>query len=151
MLVTSRSKMTVLRVLGFSSGLPLFLPGKTLQAWMTQAGVDLTTVALFSLVALPYSLKFWWAPFFDRYVPPFLGRRRGWIVVTQILLMLVIAAMALHNPKLSLQMLGLNALLLAFMSATQDIVSEAYRADMLEQREMGTGAAVWVLGYRIAL
>lgn len=151
MSITSRSKMAVLTVLGFSSGLPFYLSGKTLQAWMTQAGVDLTTVGLFSLVALPYSLKFLWAPLFDRYVPPFLGRRRGWIVLAQIILMLVIAVMATHNPQLGLQMLGVNALALAFMSATQDIVAEAYRADVLEEREMGNGAAVWVLGYRIAL
>src|SRR5688572_28310222 len=144
-------KMFVLTVLGFASGLPLYLTTKTLQAWMTQADVDLTTVGLISLVALPYSLKFLWAPLFDRYMPPFLGRRRGWIVIVQLLLMLAIAAMGMHNPQLSIQMLAANALLVAFLSASQDIVSEAYRADVLTEREMGTGAAVWVTGYRIAL
>mgnify|MGYP006145000047 CR=1 FL=1 len=80
--------MAVILFLGFSSGLPLFLTSQTLQAWMTVEGVDLTTIGLFSLVSLPYSLKFLWAPVFDRYVPPFLGRRRGWLVVTQVGLLL---------------------------------------------------------------
>ena len=107
--IFGQPKMLVLLLLGFSSGLPLFLTSRTLQAWMTKADVNLTTIGLFSMVALPYSLKFLWAPILDRYVPPFLGRRRGWLVITQALLLLSIAAMSLHNPRLGLQALAINA------------------------------------------
>lgn len=149
--IFGQPKMLVLLLLGFSSGLPLFLTSRTLQAWMTKAEVNLTTIGLFSLVALPYSLKFLWAPILDRYVPPFLGRRRGWLVITQALLLLSIAAMSLHNPRLGLQALAINALLIAFFSASQDIAVDAYRADVLQEREMGAGAGAYVIGYRIAL
>lgn len=144
-------KMVSLLLLGFASGLPLFLTSRTLQAWMTMEGVDLGAIGLFSLVALPYSFKFLWAPLLDRYVPPFLGRRRGWLVLTQLALVIVIAAMFFQRPSQTLQMLALNALLIAFFSASQDIAFDAYRVDALEEREMGTGAAVTVLGYRVAL
>jgi len=143
--------MAALLFLGFSSGLPLFLTSKTLQAWMTVERVDLGAIGLFSLVSLPYSLKFIWSPLLDRFVPPFLGRRRGWLVLTQGGLLLAIAAMALQRPSQALQLLAINALLIAFFSASQDIAFDAYRTDVLEQREMGAGAAVAVLGYRIAL
>src|SRR5687767_15531365 len=149
--IFGQPKMAVLLALGFSSGLPLFLTSRTLQAWMTRAEVDLTTIGLFSMVALPYSLKFLWAPLLDRYVPPFLGRRRGWLVITQVLLILVIAAMSIHDPRTGLQALAINALFIAFLSATQDVAGDAYRTDVLHHREMGAGAAIWVLGYRIAL
>lgn len=143
--------MAALLFLGFSSGLPLFLTSKTLQAWMTVEGVNLSAIGLFSLVGLPYSLKFLWSPLLDRFVPPFLGRRRGWLALTQGALLLAIAAMALQRPSQTLQLLAVNALLIAFFSATQDIAADAYRTDVLEQREMGAGAAIFVLGYRIAL
>lgn len=143
--------MAALLLLGFASGLPLYLTSTTLQAWMTVEGTDLGAIGLFSLVALPYSLKFLWAPLLDRFVPPFLGRRRGWLVVAQVGLTVAIAAMALQNPKQSLQLLAINALVIAFFSASQDIAFDAYRTDLLEEREMGAGAAISVLGYRIAL
>ena len=143
--------MLVLAVLGFASGLPLYLTSRTIQAWMTVEGVDLTTIGLFSLVALPYSLKFIWAPVVDRYVPPFLGRRRGWLLVIQIALMLAIAAMSLQDPSRALKLLAINVIFIAFLSASQDIVIDAYRADILNDREMGAGAAIWVAGYRVAL
>lgn len=143
--------MAALLFLGFSSGLPLFLTSKTLQAWMTVEEVDLTAIGLFSLVGLPYSLKFIWSPLLDRYMPPFLGRRRGWLAIMQAALLLAIAAMSLQQPKQALQLLAVNALLIALFSATQDIAADAYRTDVLEEREMGAGAAVFVLGYRIAL
>jgi PAT family beta-lactamase induction signal transducer AmpG len=149
--VFQQPKMAALLLLGFSSGLPLYLTSKTLQAWMTVEDVNLTAIGLFSLVGLPYSLKFLWSPLLDRYVPPFLGRRRGWLVLTQIALFLAIAAMALQNPAQALQLLAINALIVAFFSATQDIAVDAYRTDVLEEREMGAGAAVYVLGYRVAL
>ena len=147
----AQRKMLVLALLGFASGLPLFLTGQTLAGWMRVEGIDLATIGAFSLVALPYSLKFAWAPFFDRYTPPFLGRRRGWLVITQIALLVAIAAMALHDPRRSLQMLAMNAVFIAFFSASQDVVADAYRSDVLVEREMGAGAAIFVLGYRIAL
>jgi PAT family beta-lactamase induction signal transducer AmpG len=143
--------MMALLLLGFASGLPLFLTSKTLQAWMTLEGVDLTAIGLFSLVGVPYSLKFLWSPLLDRFVPPFLGRRRGWLLLTQVALTLSIAAMSLQRPAQALQLVAINALLIAFFSASQDIAFDAYRTDVLEEREMGAGAAVAVLGYRIAL
>jgi len=149
--VFGQPKMATLLVLGFSSGLPFYLTSKTLQGWMTSAKVDLATIGFFSLVTLPYSLKFVWAPLMDRYTPPFLGRRRGWVLITQVLLLLVIAAMSLHDPRTGLKMLAVNAIAIAFFSASQDISLDAYRTDVLETREMGAGAAVFVMGYRIAM
>jgi PAT family beta-lactamase induction signal transducer AmpG len=149
--VFTQRKMAAILLLGFSSGLPLFLSSRTLQAWMTLEGVDLGTIGLFSLVALPYSLKFLWAPLMDRYVPPILGRRRGWLVITQVALLLSIAAMSLHDPSRGLELLAFNAILIAFFSASQDVVFNAYQVDVLDEREMGAGAAIQVLGYRIAM
>ena len=149
--VFTQRKMAAILLLGFSSGLPLYLTNRTLQAWMTLENVDLGTIGMFSLVTLPYSLKFLWAPLFDRYIPPFLGRRRGWLLVTQILLMLAIAAMGLQDPGRSLQLLAFNTILIAFFSASQDIVVDGYKVDVLDEREMGAGAAIGVLGYRIAM
>jgi PAT family beta-lactamase induction signal transducer AmpG len=149
--VFGQPKMAALLFLGFSSGLPLFLTSRTLQAWMAVEKVDLTTIGLVSLLGMPYTFKFLWAPLLDRYVPPFLGRRRGWLVITQVALLLAIAAMALQNPRTGLQLLAVNALLIAFFSATQDIAVDAYRVDVLDEREMGAGASLHVLGYRIAL
>ncbi len=138
-------------LLGFSSGLPLFLTSTTLQAWMTKEGVSLASIGLFSLVALPYSLKFLWSPLLDRYVPPFMGRRRGWLVITQIALILTISCMFFQQPKQALQLLAVNAIAIAFFSASQDIAFDAYRTDVLKEAEMGAGAAITVLGYRLAL
>jgi PAT family beta-lactamase induction signal transducer AmpG len=150
--VLQSRKMAALLFLGFSSGLPLYLASKTpLQAWMTKEGVSLSAISAFSLVGLPYSLKFLWSPLVDRFVPPFLGRRRGWMVITQVALLLAIAAMALQKPSQALQFLAINALIVAFFSATQDIVIDAYRTDVLEKREIGPGASIFLLGYRISL
>src|SRR5690606_15545890 len=143
--VFGQPKMAAILFLGFSSGLPFFLTNRTLQAWMTIEGVDLTTIGLFSLVTLPYSLKFLWAPLIDRYVPPFLGRRRGWLLITQVGLLLSIGAMGLQDPSRALQLLAFNAVLIAFFSASQDVVFDAYRIDVLDEREMGAGAALGVL------
>lgn len=146
--------MAALLLLGFASGLPLFLTTKTLQVWMTEEKVDLAVIGWFSLVALPYSLKFLWSPVLDRFVPPFLGRRRGWLAVTQVGLILAIAAIALQQPTQDLQvlqLLALTALLIAFLSASQDIAGDAYRTDILKPQELEAGASLWVLGYRMAL
>lgn len=144
-------KMAALLLLGFSSGLPLLLIGNTLKAWMTVEKVDLAAIGWFSLAALPYSLKFLWSPFLDRFSLPFLGRRRGWLLVTQIALICAIAIMGFQQPKQALQFVAINAIIIAFISATQDIASDAYRTDVLTPLEMGAGAAVFILGYRIAL
>jgi PAT family beta-lactamase induction signal transducer AmpG len=138
--------MGALLLLGFASGLPLLLTGDTLQAWMKVEGVDLKTIGLFSLVGLPYSLKFLWSPFVD-----WLGGRRRWLVASQLILAVAIGAMAFQDPKTALYMVAVNALLVTFFSATQDIAFDAYRADVLSHREMGAGAAIAVLGYRLAL
>ncbi|WP_414548221.1 AmpG family muropeptide MFS transporter [Anabaena sp. CCY 0017] len=144
-------KMAALTVIGFSSGLPLFLTSRTLQAWMTVEGVDLTAIGLFSLVGIPYSLKFIWSPLIDRFTIPILGRRRGWLITLQIGLLIAIALMAFQEPTEALQLLAINAVAIAFLSASQDIAADAYRTDVLEELELGAGAAVFVLGYRIAL
>lgn len=144
--------MAALLFLGFSSGLPFYLTSKTpIQAWLTKEGVSLSAIGAFSLVALPYSLKFLWSPLLDRYVPPFLGRRRGWLVVTQVALLVAIAAMALQKPEQGLQLLAISAIIVAFLSASQDISVDAYRTDVLEEPERGAGASMFLLGYRIAV
>lgn len=152
MLAVFRSrKMTILALLGFSSGLPLYLTSRTLQAWMTVEGVNLTAIGFFSLASLPYSLKFLWAPVLDRFSFARLGRRKGWLLAAQASLTVAIALMAFQRPAAALQLVALNALVIAFLSATQDITIDAYRVDVLQPRETGAGAAVSVLGYRVAL
>ena len=138
-------------LLGFASGLPLALTGGTLQAWMTVEGIDLKTIGIFTLVGLPYTWKFLWAPLMDRFVPPFLGRRRGWIAATQLTLMFGIAVMGVMDPRSAPWALAALAVFVAFASASQDIVFDAYRTDVLRAPERGIGAAVSVLGYRIAM
>jgi PAT family beta-lactamase induction signal transducer AmpG len=137
--------------LGFSAGLPLALTGGTLQAWMTDAKVDLTVIGIFALVGLPYTLKFVWSPLMDRYVPPFLGRRRGWLLITQLALVVTISAMAFSDPAEAPGVLAAIALLVAFSSASQDIVIDAHRAEILKPDEWGAGAGVYIMGYRIAM
>lgn len=149
--IFAQPKMAALLFLGFSSGLPLNLTTMALQAWMTTAGVGLTAIGLFSLLKAPYTFKPLWAPLLDRYVPPFLGRRRGWLVITQVALIVAIGVMSLHDPRRGLTALAINAFAIAFFSATQDIAVDAYRTDVLSQSEMGPGTSVFVLGYRIAL
>lgn len=144
-------RIAAVLLLGFSSGLPLALTGGTLQAWLTVSHIDIVTIAWFSWIGLPYALKFIWSPLMDRYVPPLLGRRRGWMFLTQVALALGIAAMALSSPTDSLWMLGCAALWVAFVSASQDVVIDAYRTDVLRSEERGMGAAVGVFGYRIAM
>jgi len=145
------SRLFTLFFLGFSSGLPLYLTSKTLQAWMTTEKVDMKTIGMFSLVSLPYSLKFFWAPLVDRFRIPFLGRRRGWILACQILLAIAVVAMSACDPRPSLRVLAVVSILVAFFSATQDIAFEAWRVDVLPESERGSGASIGVLGYRFAL
>jgi PAT family beta-lactamase induction signal transducer AmpG len=144
-------RIAVMLPLGFASGLPLALTAGTLQAWLTVVNVDLRTIGLFTLVGLPYTLKFLWAPIMDRFVPPWLGRRRGWMIVTQLALVAAIAAMALVDPRQTPLLLAGLVLVVAMTSASQDIVFDAYRTDVLKPPERGFGAAVSVTGYRIAM
>lgn len=147
----TQPRSLMLLCLGFASGLPLALTSGTLQAWMTVANVDLKTIGFFSLVGQAYVFKFLWSPVMDRYTPPWLGRRRGWLVITQLLLIAGLMAMASRNPVHDLGALALLAVWVAFCSASQDIVFDAYKTDLLPPNERGTGAAISVLGYRIAM
>ncbi len=153
--VTIRSLLTprlgVMLPLGFASGLPLALTGGTLQAWLTMANVELATIGLFAYVGLPYTLKFMWAPVMDRLVPPWLGRRRGWMIVTQLGLAGSLTAMAFTGPTVMPHVFAAIALGVAFVSASQDIVFDAYRTDLLKPEERGLGVATWVMGYRLAM
>ncbi len=144
-------RMLVALLMGFSSGLPLLLTGSVLQAWMTEENVDLGTIGLFALVGLPYTLKFLWAPLVDRYSLPFFGRRRGWLVMVQLLLMASIAALGWTQPAASPLVVALAAWLLTFFSASQDIVIDAYRREALSDRELGLGASFYVNGYRVGM
>ncbi len=144
-------RMLVAFIMGFASGLPLLLIGSLLQAWMKESGVDLSTIGLFALVGLPYTLKFVWAPLMDRYVPPFLGRRRGWLFVWQACLAASIALLAFSDPGHHLLAAALASLLLSFFSASQDIVIDAYRRESLADDEQGMGASLYVGGYRVGM
>jgi len=144
-------RMLVALLMGFSSGLPLLLTGSVLQAWMTDEGVDLGTIGLFALVGLPYTLKFLWAPLTDRYCFPFFGRRRGWLITIQLALTLSIAGLGWTQPAQSPFTVAVVAWLLAFFSASQDIVIDAYRREALADNELGLGSSLYVNGYRIGM
>ncbi len=149
-LLASR-RLLVTLLLGISSGLPLALTAGTLQAWLTVDGVDLVTLGFLSLVGLPYTYKFLWAPLLDRYVPPWIGRRRGWLLVTQLGLLGALAVMAGFTPSQDIYAVGTLAVVVAFLSASQDIAVDAYRTELLEPAERGLGAACSVAAYRIAM
>lgn len=149
--VYSSPRVLPLLVLGFASGLPLALTGGTLQAWATLDGVSLQNIGFLTLIGTAYTLKFLWAPLIDRYSFPFLGRRRSWILLSQLALAGCIAAMGLYSPGTHLLPLALLAVLVAFLSATQDIAFDAYSTDVLRSSERAAGAAVKVLGYRLAM
>ena len=139
-------RMLVAFSMGFSCGVPLLLTLSLLQAWMKEEGVSLEAIGLLALAGLPYIVKFLWAPIFDRYVPPFLGRRRGWLLLVQLLLMVVIALLGLSNPARSPLATGMAACLVAFFSASQDIIVDAYRREDLSDRELGLGSSMYVNG-----
>ncbi|MDM2961912.1 muropeptide MFS transporter AmpG [Citrobacter sp. CK202] len=149
--IFQQPRSAILLILGFASGLPLALTSGTLQAWMTVENIDLKTIGFFSLVGQAYVFKFLWSPVMDRYTPPFLGRRRGWLVTTQILLLLAIAAMGFLEPGTQLRWMAALAVIIAFCSASQDIVFDAWKTDVLPAEERGTGAAISVLGYRLGM
>jgi PAT family beta-lactamase induction signal transducer AmpG len=146
--------LTVL-FLGFSSGLPLALSGSTLLFWMAEVGVDLKTIGLFAMVGTPYTIKFLWAPVVDAFDVPilarFLGRRRGWLMLTQLALMAAIVLLGASNPVAAPAMVALGALIVAAASATQDIVIDAFRVESLPENEQAAGAASYVAAYRVAM
>jgi PAT family beta-lactamase induction signal transducer AmpG len=144
-------RMLQMLFLGFSSGIPLALTAGTLQAWMATEKVDLKTIGLFSLVAVPYSFKFAWAPLMDRFTIGKLGRRRSWMLISQLGLIASILALATSDPIANPSLLALFALLVAFFSASQDIVVDAYRTEALKPTEYGAGSGVYILGYRLAM
>lgn len=148
--ILSRRMLAIL-VLGFSSGLPLLLIGATLKAWLHDSGMDLTTIGLFAFVGLPYTIKFLWAPVMDRFVPPFLDRRRGWMLVWQVFLLFGIAAMAWMQPATHSWLLAGLCVLIAFFSASQDIVIDAYKRDVLTDEELGFGFSLGIAGYRVGM
>jgi len=149
--IFTQRNTAILLLLGFASGLPLALTSGTLQAWMTVENLDLKTIGIFSLVGQAYVFKFLWSPMMDRYTPSFFGRRRGWLLITQLLLVAAIFAMGYMDPTRDLFWLASLAVLIAFASASQDIVFDAYKTDLLSAQERGNGAAVSVLGYRLAM
>ncbi len=142
-------KMLICIFTGFSSGLPLYILVSLLPAWLRSEGVNLKVIGLFALIGLPFTWKFLWAPFFDRYIPP-LGRRRGWLLISQILLILSIPALGLLDPKIDIWTIAYLAAIVAFFSASQDIVLDAYRRELLLDAELGIGNAVHVNAYKIA-
>ncbi|RFC32271.1 MAG: MFS transporter, PAT family, beta-lactamase induction signal transducer AmpG [Candidatus Nitrotoga sp. SPKER] len=143
-------RMLICVFTGFSSGLPLYLLFNLVPAWLRSEQVDLKTIGLFALIQFPYTWKFLWSPLLDRYVLPILGRRRGWMLLTQLGLLAVIASMGAFSPQSDLHTIAYIATLLAFLSATQDIVLDAYRRELLAENELGLGNAVHVNAYRIA-
>jgi PAT family beta-lactamase induction signal transducer AmpG len=150
-----RPRVLIVMFLGFSSGLPLALSGSTLQVWSAQSGVDLKTIGFFTLVGTPYTLKFLWAPIVDAIDIPvlsrLLGRRRGWLVFSQLLLMATILFLATCDPAVSPWFVAFGALLVATASATQDIVIDAFRVESLDKSEQAAGMASYVAAYRIGM
>ncbi|MFU0865682.1 muropeptide MFS transporter AmpG [Kluyvera ascorbata] len=149
--IFQQPKSAILLILGFASGLPLALTSGTLQAWMTVENIDLKTIGFFSLVGQAYVFKFLWSPVMDRYTPPFLGRRRGWLLTTQCLLLIAIATMGFLEPSTQLRWMAALAVIIAFCSASQDIIFDAWKTDVLPAEERGAGAAISVLGYRLGM
>jgi MFS transporter, PAT family, beta-lactamase induction signal transducer AmpG len=143
-------RMGVLFLLGFSSGLPLLLTGQILQAWLTAEGISLSQIGAVSLIGLAYTCKFAWAPLLDRFALPFLGRRRGWVLVFQIALIGAIAMLATLDPRHDLAAVAHAAIAVAVLSASQDVVLDAYMTDVLAPHERAAGASVNVIGYRVA-
>ncbi len=150
-----KPRVLIVLFLGFSAGLPLALSGSTLQVWSAESGVDLKTIGFLTLVGTPYTIKFLWAPVIDALdVPvlsPLLGRRRGWLVLSQLLLMAAIVFLAFCDPAVSPWMVAFGALLVATASATQDIVIDAFRVESLDENEQAAGMASYVAAYRIGM
>ena len=144
-------RMLVALLMGFSCGLPLLLTIGVLQAWMKEEGVDLTVIGMMALVGLPYTLKFLWAPVMDRFTMPFLGRRRGWLLMAQLALALSISGLGFTDPVGDPWMVAFAAFLVTFFSASQDIVVDAYRREDLSDAELGLGSSLYINGYRVGM
>jgi len=143
-------RLLAILMLGFASGLPMALITSTLQAWFTQANIGLVTIGALSLVGIPYTIKFLWAPLMDQFTVARLGKRKGWILLSQALLVLSLLFLANLNPGSSARLMSVVALFIAFFSASQDTAISAYQTDVLLPKERGLGASYIVLGYRIA-
>jgi PAT family beta-lactamase induction signal transducer AmpG len=143
--------MLVAFLMGFSCGLPLLLTMGVLQAWMKESGVDLTWIGMITLVQIPYTWKFAWAPLVDRYTLPLLGRRRGWLLTAQLALVASIIGLGFCDPARHMTRMAVTALLVAFFSATQDIVVDAYRREDLPDEELGLGSSLYINGYRVGM
>jgi PAT family beta-lactamase induction signal transducer AmpG len=143
-------KMVTCIFLGFSSGMPLWVLISLVPAWLRTEGIDLSTIGLFSLATLPYTWKFIWSPLMDRYKPPFLGRRRGWALMTQVALMISIGMLGQFSPSLSLTPILVLVFAISFFSASQDIVIDAYRRELLADDELGTGTSIHINAYRLS-
>jgi MFS transporter, PAT family, beta-lactamase induction signal transducer AmpG len=135
---------------GFASGLPLYFLIQLVPAWLRSEGVGLTEIGLFALIGFPYNWKFVWAPLMDRYVPPFFGRRRGWMLISQLGLIVSMAVLGFIDPKFSVGLVAYGAAAVAFCSASQDVVLDAYRRELLRDDELGLGNAIHVQAYRLA-
>lgn len=147
--IFSRTMLTCV-LSGFSSGLPLYVLISLLPAWLRGDGVNLKAIGLFALIQLPFTWKFLWSPLLDRFVPPFLGRRRGWMLLSQLLLLVSIAAFGFFDPRRDLWTIAMLALAVSFFSASQDIVLDAFRREILTDRELGLGNTVHINAYRLA-
>jgi PAT family beta-lactamase induction signal transducer AmpG len=145
----SRRMLTCIFI-GFSSGMPLYVLIQLVPAWLRSNGVDLATIGLFAVVSLPYTWKFLWSPLMDRFALPFLGRRRGWALITQIGLFFAIGSMGQFDPSESLKMIVVLVFIVSLFSASQDIVLDAYRRELLADDELGTGTSFFVNAYRLA-
>ena len=143
-------RMLICVFTGFSSGLPLYLLLNLLPAWLRTSGVDLKTIGFFALIQLPYTWKFLWSPLLDRYAMPLLGRRRGWMLVTQLTLLASIPLFGLLNPKVDILAIVVLSTVVAFFSASQDIVLDAFRREILPDAELGLGTSIHVNAYRIS-
>jgi PAT family beta-lactamase induction signal transducer AmpG len=143
-------RMLICVFTGFSSGMPLYVLFQLVPAWLTEGGVSLSDIGLFALVGIPYTWKFLWAPLMDRYIPPFLGRRRGWIFVCQIALFFSIGMLGSFQPLESTWLIAWLAVAVAFFSASQDIVIDGYRREILPDEELGLGNSIHVNAYRIS-
>ena len=143
-------RMLICVFIGFSSGLPLFILLNLISAWLRSEGVDLKSIGLFALIQFPYTWKFIWSPLMDRFAIGRIGRRRGWMLFTQLLLLVTVAGFGLLNPKTDLWTIAALAALLAFFSASQDIVLDAYRREILSDEEQGLGTALHVNAYKLA-
>ncbi len=143
-------RMLICVFTGFASGMPLYVIIQLMPVWLLEGGVSIGEIGLFSLVGLPYILKFLWAPLMDRYLPPFLGRRRGWMLVTQLLLLLFIGTLGMFEPAVDLDAIVVVAAAVVLASASQDIVLDAYRREILPDHELGLGNSIHVQAYRIS-